>query len=45
MSRDTQAALERAGFSVEPVERFPFSPSPIVPRTPHLIGTAPVTAG
>jgi ubiquinone/menaquinone biosynthesis C-methylase UbiE len=42
MSRDTQAALERAGFSVESVERFPFSPSPIVPRTPHLIGTARV---
>jgi hypothetical protein len=40
MSRDTQTALERAGFSVESVDRFPFSPSPIVPRTPHLIGTA-----
>jgi ubiquinone/menaquinone biosynthesis C-methylase UbiE len=40
MSRDTQAALERGGFSVESVDRFQFSPSPIVPQTPHLIGTA-----
>jgi ubiquinone/menaquinone biosynthesis C-methylase UbiE len=40
MSRDTQAALERGGFLVQSVDRFPFSPSPIVPRTPHLIGTA-----
>jgi SAM-dependent methyltransferase len=40
MSRDTQAALERGGFSVESVDRFPFSPSPIVLRTPQLIGTA-----
>jgi hypothetical protein len=40
MSRNTQAALQRGGFSVESVERFPFCPSPIVPRTPHLIGIA-----
>jgi len=26
ISRDTQAALERAGFAVESVDRFPFSP-------------------
>lgn len=42
MSRNTLATLERGGFSVESVDRFPFSPSPIVPRTPHLIGTARV---
>lgn len=40
LSRDTQPAIERAGFTVESVDRFPFSPSPIVPPTPHLIGFA-----
>jgi ubiquinone/menaquinone biosynthesis C-methylase UbiE len=40
MSRDTQSAIERAGFTIESVDRFPFSPSPIVPPTPHLIGIA-----
>jgi hypothetical protein len=34
------AAIERAGFTIESVDRFPFSPSLIVPPTPHLIGTA-----
>jgi ubiquinone/menaquinone biosynthesis C-methylase UbiE len=40
MGRDTMAAIERAGFTIESVDRFPFSPSLIVPPTPHLIGTA-----
>ncbi len=40
MSRDTGAALEPAGFTVEWCERFTFSPGPPVPPIPHILGAA-----
>jgi ubiquinone/menaquinone biosynthesis C-methylase UbiE len=40
MARDTDKAIEAAGFSVERVERFPFSPGAIVPSLPHILGVA-----
>jgi ubiquinone/menaquinone biosynthesis C-methylase UbiE len=39
-TRDTLAAIEAAGFEVERCERFPFSPSPVIPRIPHILGVA-----
>jgi ubiquinone/menaquinone biosynthesis C-methylase UbiE len=39
-SRDTGAAIERAGFVVERSERFPFSPSRVTPSLPHILGAA-----
>jgi len=40
LARDTGAAIEAAGFSVERIERFPFSPGAIVPSVPHILGIA-----
>lgn len=40
MSRDTQAAIEAAGFEIEEVDRFPFSPGAPVPALPHIRGVA-----
>lgn len=40
MSRDTEAAIGRAGFEIERVDRFPFSPSVILPSLPHILGVA-----
>lgn len=40
MSRDTGAAFERAGFTLESCERFTFSPGPPVPPIPHILGAA-----
>jgi ubiquinone/menaquinone biosynthesis C-methylase UbiE len=40
-SRDTGAAIERAGFAIESSRRFPFRPSPLLyPVTPHILGVA-----
>ncbi|SDK63497.1 Methyltransferase domain-containing protein [Nonomuraea maritima] len=39
-NRDTRAAIERAGFTIDDVTAFPFSPQPGVPRLTHLLGTA-----
>lgn len=39
-TRETDAAIERAGFDIERCERFGFSPSVIVPRIPHILGVA-----
>jgi ubiquinone/menaquinone biosynthesis C-methylase UbiE len=39
-ARDTGPAIERAGFSIESQERFPYSPSPILPSMPHILGRA-----
>jgi ubiquinone/menaquinone biosynthesis C-methylase UbiE len=39
-TRDTLAAIKAAGFTVERCERFPFSPSPIIPKIPHILGVA-----
>jgi ubiquinone/menaquinone biosynthesis C-methylase UbiE len=38
-NRDTPAAIERAGFELERLERFPFSPNVIVDK-PHAKGIA-----
>jgi ubiquinone/menaquinone biosynthesis C-methylase UbiE len=38
--RDTQAAIERAGFRIETFDRFPFSPAPLMPAGPHILGVA-----
>jgi ubiquinone/menaquinone biosynthesis C-methylase UbiE len=40
MSRDTLAAIERAGFDVERSDRFPFTPGAPVPSLPHILGLA-----
>lgn len=40
MARDTGSAIEAAGFSVERIERFPFSPGAVVPSLPHILGVA-----
>jgi ubiquinone/menaquinone biosynthesis C-methylase UbiE len=40
LSRDTGAAIERAGFAIEDVKRFPFSPAPVQPAIAHVLGRA-----
>jgi hypothetical protein len=40
LTRDTTAGIERAGFVIETCERFPFSPAPLLPPDPHILGTA-----
>lgn len=40
LSRDTGAAIERAGFAVESLERFSFTPGAPVPPLPHILGVA-----
>lgn len=40
MSRDTGAAIEQAGFKIESCERFSFSPAPLQPAVPHILGIA-----
>lgn len=40
LSRDTEAALTRAGFSIERIERFLFTPGLPVPPIPHILGIA-----
>ena len=40
MTRDTGAAIERAGFTVESCRRFGFAPSPPLPAIPHILGRA-----
>lgn len=39
LSRDTGAAIERAGFVVERLERFPFSAVAVL-KIPHILGIA-----
>ena len=39
-SRDTLSAIEAAGFMVERVRRFDFSPSWPLPALPHILGAA-----
>jgi SAM-dependent methyltransferase len=43
-SRETLAAIERAGFVVERSRRFPFSPGSPMPAVPHILGVARRTA-
>ncbi len=40
MARDTTAAIEAAGFAIERIDRFPFSPGAVVPSIPHILGMA-----
>lgn len=40
LARDTQAAIERAGFVVESCDRFPFGPGGGPLRIAHILGTA-----
>ena len=40
LARDTTTAIECAGFQVEMCERFPFSPAPLLPADPHILGVA-----
>ncbi|WP_433438439.1 class I SAM-dependent methyltransferase [Nonomuraea sp. CA-141351] len=39
-NRDTLAAIQEAGFVVDEVERFAFSPQPLIPALSHLLGRA-----
>src|SRR3954447_19131916 len=40
LSRDTGAAIEQAGFTVETSKRFSFTPGAPVPPIPHILGVA-----
>ena len=42
-ARDTLAAIAAAGFRVEDVRHFDFSPGPPVPAVPHILGRAMLT--
>jgi ubiquinone/menaquinone biosynthesis C-methylase UbiE len=42
-ARDTLAAIEAAGFRVEDVRRFDFSPGAPLPAVPHILGRAMLT--
>ena len=39
-TRDTLSAIRSAGFTVERCERLAFSPSPMIPKIPHILGIA-----
>jgi SAM-dependent methyltransferase len=39
-ARDTLSAIEAAGFTVQHVRRFDFSPGPPLPAVPHVLGRA-----
>jgi SAM-dependent methyltransferase len=40
LTRDTTAAITAAGFEIEQVRRFGFTPGPPVPSIPHVLGVA-----
>jgi len=40
LARDTTTAIERAGFQIETLERFRYSPAPFLPSDPHVLGVA-----
>jgi ubiquinone/menaquinone biosynthesis C-methylase UbiE len=40
LSRDTGAAIARAGFDIESCDRFPFAPAGRAPQIPHILGVA-----
>jgi ubiquinone/menaquinone biosynthesis C-methylase UbiE len=40
LARDTATTIESAGFQIETCERFPFSPVPLFPPDPMILGTA-----
>jgi ubiquinone/menaquinone biosynthesis C-methylase UbiE len=40
LARDTRGAIEQAGFAIDRCERFAFSPAPLLPPDPHILGVA-----
>ena len=40
LTRETLQAVEQAGFAVEKSRRLHFSPSPVMPSIPHVLGIA-----
>jgi SAM-dependent methyltransferase len=40
INRDTLAAIQAAGFTVQAGRRFSFAPSPLAPPAAHILGTA-----
>lgn len=40
LARDTRTAIKHAGFVIETCERFPFSPAPLFPPDPIILGVA-----
>jgi ubiquinone/menaquinone biosynthesis C-methylase UbiE len=40
LHRDTTAAIEGAGFGIESIDRFPFSPGRLEPPIAHILGVA-----
>jgi ubiquinone/menaquinone biosynthesis C-methylase UbiE len=40
LTRETLQAIEQAGFAVEQSRRVHFSPSPVMPSIPHVLGSA-----
>ncbi|MGH2953037.1 MAG: methyltransferase domain-containing protein [Solirubrobacterales bacterium] len=40
MARDTEGAIERAGFEIRSTDRFGFSPAPLMPTVSHVLGVA-----
>lgn len=39
-NRDTETAIRASGFTLASVDRFGFAPSPVLPPTAHVLGTA-----
>jgi ubiquinone/menaquinone biosynthesis C-methylase UbiE len=39
-ARDTTAAIERAGFEIEAIDRFGFAAQRLMPSVPHILGVA-----
>jgi ubiquinone/menaquinone biosynthesis C-methylase UbiE len=40
MARDTAAAIEQAGFTIESQKRWGYRPSPLLPPEPMILGVA-----
>jgi SAM-dependent methyltransferase len=40
LARDTAAEIAAAGFAIERLDRFTFSPGPPIPPIPHILGMA-----
>jgi ubiquinone/menaquinone biosynthesis C-methylase UbiE len=40
LARDTAASIEQAGFQIQTLERFSFSPARFLPPDPHILGIA-----
>lgn len=40
LSRDTGPELERAGFTIESLDRFTFTPGGLIPPVPYILGVA-----